>query len=73
MKYTEWTRKFPGFAIRPMDRNQTHWRLTKGASVVDYWPSTDRWRDLSTGLQGFGSKQLTKHVTSRQPLAEQPE
>jgi hypothetical protein len=61
MSAIDWSAKLAakGVAVKPMGPG--HWRTTKGARTVDYWPTTQRWRDLGLGVQGAGLRSMLSH------------
>lgn len=58
---TDWTAKLTSKGIRVEPLGPGHWRATKGARRVDYWPNTECWRDLDLGVQGAGVRALLGH------------
>lgn len=61
---TDWTAKLAAKGVKVEPMGPGHWRTSRDTRTVDYWPATERWRDLGLGVQGVGVRSMLSHYAA---------
>jgi hypothetical protein len=50
--------------IMHTEKSVAHWVVEGNKGFIDYWPTTGKWKERNSVVEGFGARLLTQYIVN---------